>query len=62
VTFTHADPPALRIIIALEQRVRLDTTCRNEGERDRLRHWLAAHPELLDLFNSAQQLAAEQTA
>jgi hypothetical protein len=52
-------PPSLVIVLALEAAPRLFFDCMNEGEERRLREWLLAHEELLELAVRALELRDE---
>lgn len=54
-------PPAVLILFLLETAIRVAWDCLNEGEEQRLRDWIEAHPDYGPIAR-ALEMAKEQAA
>ncbi|HVM12638.1 MAG TPA: hypothetical protein VM638_09230 [Actinomycetota bacterium] len=61
MTFLRAEPPAVVIILALEEPARVLIKSENDGEKARLLDWINTHDELLALVHQARTLAEKET-
>ena len=58
MSFDRANPPAVVIVLALEEPVRVTVEALTEGETERLRDWIQSNPRLAELYNTAKELRA----